>query len=69
MAIYMKTNLNFKSYLEDLKSQLRCICISHISQDRLYAFQSMHRHVQQSMHCGTYLVQVYMNLDISRSME
>ena len=40
-----------------------------MSQDQLYALQSIHRHVQQSMCCVTYLVQVYVDSDMSRSVK
>ena len=47
------------SYLEDLK-YVEMYLVSHRSQDLLCALQFVHIHVQ-SMCCGTYLVQVYVD--------
>ena len=51
------------SYLEDLKS-IEMYLVSDRSQDLLCPLHSVHRHVQ-SMCCVTYLVQVYVDLDMS----
>ena len=69
MATHMKVNMKFIiliSYLEDLKS-VEMYLASDRSQDLLCALQFVHRHVQ-SMCCGTYLVQVYVDSYISWSM-
>ena len=41
----------------------------HRSWDHLYDIQSVHRHVQESMYCVTYLVHVYVDFDMSRSVK
>ena len=40
-----------------------------MSHDQLYDLQSVHRHVQQSICCFTYLVHVYVDSDMSQIMK
>ena len=67
MATQMKINMKFIiriSYLEDLKP-VEMYLVIHKSEDMLYSLDFIHRHVEQSMCCGTYLVQVHVDLDMS----